>query len=177
MSFFDQAPSQDFLDYEEFFDGQSKIVPDGTELEALVYDGFAGMEEGKATNICRINLVITTKGEYYGQKYRYNAKVYDNDAAKRDLAMRNLQVLDVQAGMPFTKNGLELTTENIQKHWAGTSECRVKFGLLISEDDGREINFVRGFGWLRDKMPKQTKLQQQQQTQQPTVDDDDDIDF
>ena len=144
--------SQEDLSYDGFFDGQNKTIPEGTELEFIVTDGFVGIEEGKSIQVCIINLAITTPGEFFGQKYRYNAKIYDMDANKRDLAMRNLGVLDAQAGFPMTNGKLALITENIQDYWANVAQARVKFGLLISEDDGREINFVRGFAYLRDKM-------------------------
>ena len=144
--------SQEDLEYDGFFDGQNKIVPEGFEASAIVTGGFNGIEEGKAVQSCYINFVLTTPGEFYGQKYRYNAKVYDMDAAKRDLAMKNLSVLDAQAGFPLSHGRLELTTDNIEEHWAGKAHMRVKFGLMVAQDDGREINFVRGFGYLREKM-------------------------
>lgn len=174
--------SQDDLNYEGFFDGQNKTIPEGTELEFVVTDGFVGIEEGKSQQVCMINISITTPGEFHGQKYRYNAKIYDMDASKRDLAMRNLGVLDAQAGFPMTNGKLALTTENIQEYWANKSEARVKFGLLVAEDDGREINFVRGFGYLREKMIQQGQQQQvsaQQMTGAVTneVDEDPEIDF
>ena len=144
--------SQDDLQYDGFFDGQNKPIPDNTELEFVVIDGFVGIEEGKSQQVCMINISITTPGEFFGQKYRYNAKIYDMDANKRDLAMRNLGVLDAQAGFPMTNGRLTLTTEHIQDCWAGVSQARVKFGMFIDDEDGREINFVRGFGYLREKM-------------------------
>lgn len=181
--------SQTDLDYDGFFDGQNKVIPEGTELTAVVTGGFNGIEEGKAVQVCYITFVINAPGEFYGQKYRYNAKVYDMDAGKRDLAMKNLSVLDAQAGFPMSAGRLALTSENIEEHWAGKSQMRVKFGLLVAEDDGREINFVRGFGYWREKMVpahgQQTQQQQQQQKAKPqlvqsqqqstqVVDDDDD---
>lgn len=173
--------SQDDLNYEGFFDGQNKTIPEGTELEFIVTDGFVGIEEGKSQQVCMINLSITTPGEFHGQKYRYNAKIYDMDASKRDLAMRNLGVLDAQAGFPMTNGKLALTTENIQEYWANKSEARVKFGLLVSEDDGREINFVRGFGYLREKMiqdgGRHESEAQQTDSQQQNESADDDIGF
>lgn len=193
--------SQEDLEYDGFFDGQNKIIPEGTELNAIVTGGFNGIEEGKAVQSCYINFVISTPGEFYNQKYRYNAKVYDMDAGKRDLAMKNLSVLDAQAGFPLSHGRLELTTENIEDHWVGKAHMRVKFGLLVAEDDGREINFVRGFGYLREKMlppvgqqssqaasmdmpgdQNTRKVQQaisehQQQYQGTPVDSDDDIGF
>lgn len=95
--------SQEDLEYDGFFDGQNKIIPEGTELNAIVTGGFNGIEEGKAVQSCYINFVISTHGEFYNQKYRYNAKVYDVDAGKRDLAMKNLSVLDAQAGFPLSR--------------------------------------------------------------------------
>lgn len=188
MAFFN-AISNEELQYDGFYDGQNKTIPEGTELTCLVFDGFNGIEEGKGVQACYLNLVVTTPGEFYNQKYRYNAKIYDMDAAKRDLAMRNLQVVDAQAGLPMTTYGLELTNENIQTHWVGKAEMRVKFGLLVSEDDGREINFVRGFGYLREKMippvgqqkrqapPAQQQVQQQQAPQYAPEEPENDIGF
>lgn len=187
--------AQEDLDYEGFFDGQNKIIQEGTELNALVTGGFNGIEEGKAVQACLINFVITTPGEFYGQKYRYNAKVYDMDASKRDLAMKNLSVLDAQAGFPLSQGRLELTTDNIEEYWVGKSHMRVKFGLLISEkpgEEGKEINYIRGFGYLREKMVQpvgqqtnqeieriEARQQQvaQQEYQGTPVDSDDDIGF
>lgn len=153
-----KQPSQDDINYDGFYDGQNKTIPNDTELNCAVTDGFIGIEEGKSLQVCMINIVVTTPGEFFGQKYKYNAKIYDMDAAKRDLAMRNLGVLDAQAGFPMTNGQVELTTESIQDHWAGVSEARVKFGLFMTDPDGepdgvaREINFIRGFGYLREKM-------------------------
>lgn len=163
-----QAPD---TNYDDFYDGQNKILPDNCELTALVYDGFNGIEEGKGVQVCYLNLTITTPGEFYGQKYKYNAKIYDVDAAKRDLAMRNLQVVDVQAGMPMTSNQLDLTTENIDRCWVGKAEVRVKFGLFVSEEDGREVNFVRGFAYYREKMIQPQQQQAAQTSQQLPQDD------
>ncbi len=168
--------SQDDLGYEGFFDGQNKTIPDNTELEFVVTDGFVGIEEGKSQQVCMINIAITTPGEFYGQKYRYNAKIYDMDANKRDLAMRNLGVLDAQAGFPMTNGQLPLTTENVKDHWVQKANARVKFGLLIStenmdgspivdqfgEPSSNHINFVRGFAYDRAKMVQQGQQQQQQ---------------
>ena len=153
-------PSSIDTQYEGFYDGQNKTIPNDTELSIAVTDGFVGIEEGKSLQVCVINIVITSEGEFFGQKYKYNAKIFDQDAGKRDLAMRNLGVLDAQAGFPMTNGQLELTTENIQEYWAGVSEARVKFGLFMTDPEGepdnisREINFVRGFGYLREKMVK-----------------------
>lgn len=153
--FFLGVATEDDIQFDGFFDGQQKTIPDETELEAVVIDGFNGIEEGKAVQTCFVQVAITTPGEFLGQKYRYQAKIYDMDAAKRDRAMKNLTLLDTQAGSPLGKGRLPLTTENIQEHWVGASNMRVKFGLLVSEDDGRAINFIRGFGFLREKLPQQ----------------------
>lgn len=198
--------SQDDLGYEGFFDGQNKTIPDNTELEFVVTAGFVGIEEGKSQQVCMINIAITTPGEFYGQKYRYNAKIYDMDANKRDLAMRNLGVLDAQAGFPMTNGQLPLTTENVQEFWVQKAHARVKFGLLVStentdgspivdqfgEPSSNHINFVRGFAYDRAKMVQHGQQQQpnhtaQAQNQAPetaqnmagsvTNENDDDIDF
>lgn len=171
--------NQEDMDYDGFYDGQNKIIPNETELTCAVTDGFVGIEEGKSLQVAIINIVITTPGEFFGQKYKYNPKLYDMDSSKRDLAMRNLGVLDAQAGFPMTNGRIELTTESIQNCWAGVSEARVKFGLLVTDPDketdgiSRKINFVRGFGYLREKMVQaggqQQQVQQQEQVQQPDV--------
>ena len=164
--------------YEGFFDGQNAIVPDNTELDVVVIDGFVGIEEGKSQQVCFINVSITTPGEFFGQKYKYNAKIYDMDANKRDMAMKNLGVLDAQAGHPLTNGQLELSTENICELWGMKSEARMKMGLMIATEDmsgsklldengdptTRSINFVRGFAYLREKMRKAPIQQSQQQS-------------
>ena len=181
--------------YEGFYDGQNKTIPNDTELNIAVTDGFVGIEEGKSLQVCVINIVVTSEGEFFGQKYKYSAKIFDQDASKRDLAMRNLGVLDAQAGFPMTNGQLELTTENIQEYWAGVSEARVKFGLFMTDPEGepdnisREINFVRGFGYLREKMikpggaPVESENPAPQAVQKKTIEDefnsagDDDVGF
>ncbi len=188
--FFLNQPSQEDINYDGFFDGQNLTIPDNTELTVAVTDGFVGIEEGKSLQVCVINVVVTTAGEFFGQKYKYNAKIYDQDASKRDLAMRNLGVLDAQAGFPMTNGQVELTTESIKDLWAGTAEARVKFGLFLTDPEGepdgqaREINFIRGFGYLREKMVQPNGGEQEQEAAQNEQiaadhdgDDDSDIDF
>lgn len=185
--FFLGVASDDEMQFDGFYDGQQKTIPDNTELEGVVIDGFNGIEEGKAIQTCFVQVAITTPGEFLGQKYKYNAKIYDMDAAKRDRAMKNLTLLDTQAGSPLGKGRLPLTTENIQEHWVGASNMRIKFGLTVMEDEqtgaAREINFIRGFGYLREKLPqKHAAVQQPQQPQQSvpqnsSVADDSDVDF
>ena len=192
MAFFTQQMAQEYADYEGFFDGVQKIIPEGTELTALVYDGFNGIEEGKAVQVCKIDLVITSEGEFKGQKYTYKPKIYDNDAAKRDLAMRNLLVIDAQAGYPMTDGRLDLTTGSIEDNWVGKSEVRVKFGHTVltenmdgtPRDNPMEVNFVRGLAFYREKMlprasAQKSKPAQQSAQQAVVVDDglDEDIDF
>ena len=63
-----------------------------------------------------------------------------------------MMCLDAQAGFPLSNGKMEPTTENFDAYWAGTAYARAKFGLFVSEDDGREINFIRGFGFWREKM-------------------------
>lgn len=175
MAFFTQQMAEDIAEYEGFFDGVQRIIPDGTELTALVYGGFNGMEEGKAVNICKIDLVITSDGEFKGQKYVYKPKIYDNDAGKRDLAMRNLQVIDAQAGYPMTDGRLDLTTENIEDCWVGQAEVRVKFGHTVltenmdgtERDNPMEINFVRGLAFYREKMLPRAAAANAKPAQQP----------
>lgn len=165
--FFLSVASDDEIQFDGFYDGQQKTIPDNTELEGVVIDGFNGIEEGKAIMTCFVVIAVTTPGQFLGQKYKYNAKIYDLDAAKVDLAKHNLTVLDVQAGSPLGKGQIPLTTESIQEHWVGASNVRVKFGLFVTEDDGREINFIRGFGYLREKIPQNQEAAQQPQQSVP----------
>ena len=157
--FFLGVATEDDIQFDGFFDGQQKLIPDGTELEVVVIDGFNGIEEGKAIQTCFVQVAVTTPGEFLGQKYKYNAKIYDMDAAKRDRAMKNLTLLDTQAGSPLGKGRLPLTTENIQEHWVGASNARVKVGVFQPEADERNpdprpSNYIQGFGFLREKLPR-----------------------
>lgn len=157
--FFLGVATEDDIQFDGFFDGQQKLIPDGTELEVVVIDGFNGIEEGKAIQTCFVQVAVTTPGEFLGQKYKYNAKIYDMDAAKRDRAMKNLTLLDTQAGSPLGKGRLPLTTENIQEHWVGASNARVKMGVFTPKPDEKNPNpqpgnYIQGFGFLRDKLPR-----------------------
>ena len=78
--FFLNQPNQDDINYDGFFDGQNLTIPNDTELTIAVTDGFVGIEEGKSLQVCMINVVVTTPGEFFGQKYKYNAKIFDMDA-------------------------------------------------------------------------------------------------
>lgn len=159
------------INYEGFYDGQNLPVPDNTELTCAVTGGFVGIEEGKSLQVCMINIVITTPGEFFGQKYKYNAKMFDMDKDKRDLASKNLGVLDAQAGFPLSSDRIELTSESIEQYWVGVVEARVKFGGFWSDPEKEEngeskyINFVRAFGYLKDKMVQAGGQQQTQQAQ------------
>ena len=42
-----EAQQQD-TNYDGFYDGQNKVVPDNSEFEFMVTDGFCGIEEGKS---------------------------------------------------------------------------------------------------------------------------------
>lgn len=157
--FFLGVATEDDIQFDGFFDGQQKLIPEGTELEVVVIDGFNGIEEGKAIQTCFVQVAVTTPGEFLGQKYKYNAKIYDMDAAKRDRALKNLTLLDTQAGSPLGKGRLPLTTENIQEHWVGASNARVKMGVFQPEADDRNpdprpSNYIQGFGFLREKLPQ-----------------------
>ncbi|UKL14904.1 hypothetical protein [Erwinia phage Gungnir39] len=155
--------SPEDIDFEGYFDGQQKIIPDNTEVSIVVTDAFNGIVEGKATQEFQVFVAIIGEGEFTGQKYKYNAKVYDMDAAKRDRAMKNIQLLDVQAGSPLTKGKMPLTTENMQEYWVGKAFAKAKIGLTIMDnEDGtkREINFIRGFGFLRERIPAEVQGQQ-----------------
>lgn len=157
------------FDDDRFIDGQNLIIPDNTELECDVTDAYYGIEVGKANMVCFIYIKITTHGEFFGQKYKYSAKIFDNtDAAKRDLAIRNMQLLDGQAGCPMTNARLPLSTENIINAWVGKCSPRVKFGLFISEDgQNKEINFIRGFAFNRKTLiPTPQSIAHQQANQQ-----------
>jgi len=155
--------SQDDLDYEGFFDGQNLPVPDNSVFDILVTGGFEGIEEGKANHVCFLNLKIVTPGQFFGQTYKFDAKIFDMDATKRDRAMKNLGVIDAQAGFPMSQGQLPLTTENIEQYWAGKAYAKCKFGAFTPEDESgnpemdeegnlRVINFVRGFAYDRAKM-------------------------
>lgn len=208
-SFFGAMPSQEDLEFDGFFDGQKKIIPDNTELTALVTGGFSGVEEGKAQQIFKVDLVITSPGEFYGQTQSYNAKVYDLDARKRDHALTNLAVIDAQAGFPMHYAKLQCPgTEDIENMWAGKAHVRIKMGYGTklemeeqpdpSSPSGRktvevlkEFNWIRGFGYLREKMlppvgqqssqaaaqQAQQAAQAQQQYQGTPVDSDQDVGF
>lgn len=166
--FFLGLATDDEIQFDGFYDGQQKIIPEGTELEVVVIDGFNGIEEGKAVQVCFIQIAVTTPGEFLGQKYKWNARIYEMDAGKRDKALKNLTLLDTQAGSPLGKGKLALTTENIKEHWVGASFARAKFGFMpASEEDAakgfKDRNYIQGFGFLREKLP-------QQNTQQVVVD-------
>lgn len=169
-----QQQNQEDLNYDGFYDGQNKTIPNDTELTCACTGGFVGIEEGKSLQVCMVNVVVTSAGEFFGQKYKYNAKIYDMDAGKRDLAMRNLGVLDAQAGFPMTNGQIEVSTDSIEQYWVGQSEARVKFGLFMTDPDGepdgvaREINFIRGFGYLREKMVQAGGQEQNTQQAQNT---------
>lgn len=174
--------SEEDLEFDGFFDGQQKLIPEGTELEVVVLDGFNGIEEGNALMNCFVQVSVTTPGEFLGQKYKYNAKIYENDAAKRDKAFKNLTVLDTQAGSPLAKQRLPLTTENMQEHWVGASHARAKFGVFQMEPsernpDPKPGNYIQGFGFLRDKLPQAAPVKSEEtapvNTAKTTTDDSD----
>lgn len=191
--------SQDDLNYEGFFDGQNLPLADNSVFDILVTGGFEGIEEGKANRVCFLNLKIVTPGQYFGQSYKFDAKIYDMDATKRDRAMKNLGVIDAQAGFPMSNGRLALTTETIEQYWAGKAYAQCKFGAFTPEDESgnpetdeegnlRVINFVRGFAYDRAKMiqPGQEQAQQAEPQQEQTAkemagsvtdEDDDDLDF
>lgn len=169
-SFFGEIPSHADLQFEGFFDGQKKIMPDNLELTAIVVGGFSGVEEGKAQRVFKVELVITSPGEFYGQSQMYNSKAYDLDARKRDQAMKNLSVIDAQAGFPMHHAKIQApTTEDIENMWAGKAHVRIKMGYGTSMENEvqpdpsspsgykttevlKEFNWIRGFGYLREKM-------------------------
>ena len=155
--------SQDDLAYEGFFDGQNLPLADNSVFDIQITGGFEGIEEGKANRVCFLNLKIVTPGQYFGQSYKFDAKIYDMDATKRDRAMKNLGVIDAQAGFPMSNGRLEITTETIEQYWAGKAYAKCKFGAFTPEDESgnpetddegnlRVINFVRGFAYDREKM-------------------------
>lgn len=174
--FFDDVQGLE-ANFEGTYNGEQKTIPDKTELECLVYECFNGMVEGKGLNECVISLIVTQEGSpFKGQKYRFKPKIWDNDAAKRDLGKRNLFVIDAQSGMHMSERKLELTTDNMDTYWSGKAYVRAEFGLLLDEQDGREVNFIRGLGNIREKMMpntyQQKRMQQAQSAQQPDIDDD-----
>ena len=166
--FFLNKPTLEEIDYDGIFNGKNLTIPDGAILNSAVTGGFLGQHADSALMICEVNIVITSKGEFFGQKYKFKAKMFDKDKDKRDEAMKNLGVLDAQAGFPLTNGELEITTDNIEKYWVGKAEARVEFGLLISSEDmkgnphldsegnptTKDINWITGFGYLREKMIK-----------------------
>ncbi len=181
--FFLGLATDDDLMYEGFLDGKQDLVPNDEELECVVTDGFIGVKEGEAVQVCFVSVSVTSPGPYLGYKFKYNAKIYDMDAAKRDRAMRNLTLLDTQAGAPLAKGKLPLTTENMQEHWVGASFARIKIGVYTPEDPTKSPgNYIQGFGYLREKLPQNQAAAQQPQPQQAESQnartaDDSEIDF
>lgn len=177
--FFLDKPSQEDMEYDGIFNGENKSIPDGTILNAAVTGGFFGIEEGKSIQVCIINLVVTSPGDFYGQTYKYNAKIFDMDKQKSDKSKKHLSVIDAQAGFPFTDGRLDITTENIEQYWVGNSEVRVEFGFMLSTHDmngnphldaegnptTKDINWIKGFGYLREKMVKPAGEEPQQEQQ------------
>ena len=96
----------------------------GQELTCLITGGFVGIQRGESVMSCIIDFVVTTPGEFFGQKYKYNAKIYDMDASKRDLAMRNLAIIGMSSELRINEQS-DITTESIKKHWAGKVRARV----------------------------------------------------
>lgn len=184
--FLGQASEEEMM-YDGFLDGKQDLVPADSELECVVTDAFIGMKEGESIMICQISISITSPGPYLGYKFRYNAKVFDNDASKRDRAFKNLTLLDTQAGSPLAKGKLPMTTENMQEHWVGASFARVKIGVIPVTDEERAAgktpgNWVQGFGFLREKLPQQNTQQvvtggATAETAQQTVPSEPDVDF
>ena len=115
-----QPMTEEQLNYEGFFDGQNEIIPDNTELKFEVVDCFHGMNENGMME-CYVNVKIT-EGEFAGQLYKYNAKLWDMNAQKRDKSATNLSVLDAQAGFPMTTHQVALSTESMNQYWAGLTE-------------------------------------------------------
>lgn len=174
---FFSKPTDQEANFDGFFDGQNKIVDEGTELELTVYDGFIGQREGKAIQECFVNLSVSdASSEFFGQKYRFNAKIFDNDAGKRDHGKKNLALIDYQAGSPLTNAQAELTADSMQQ-WVG-AVVRAKFGLIIDDEEidangePKRINFIRGFAYCRDKV-----LTAGQQAAQVVEEEDEPIDF
>lgn len=154
--FFNSLPEAD-TDFDGFYDGKQELVPDGTVFDVVVVDAFNGQEEGSAVQKCFVSVQVVEPGPYLGYKYRYNAKAYDIDATKRDRAMKNLQLLDVQAGSPLSKGKLSLTTENMHEHWVGAAFAKMKLGFIAADPNdptSKDINFIQGFGYLREKLPQ-----------------------
>lgn len=171
--------SDDEMMYEGFLDGKQDLVPDNTELECVVTDAFIGVKEGEAVQVCFVAVSITTPGPYLGYKFKYNAKVFDVDAAKRDKAKKNLSLLDAQAGYPLGKGKLPLTTDNMIEHWSGVSFARVKIGVFVPDDETKSTgNYIQGFGFLREKMARGDEPKHEvKQADAPVGDDSDDVGF
>ena len=163
-----QRMSPEFLQYDGFFDSTQKIIPDGSDIGMLVTGGFLGVPEGKAINICRIDLVVVEKGDYYGQKYKYNAKIFDIEKPKQQAAWTNLMCLDAQAGFPLSNYKMQPSTEAFEQHWAGIAHVRACVGLFISEE-GKEINYIKSFRFWREKMLPDISEQGQQAADQASA--------
>ena len=189
--------TEEQLNYEGFFDGQNKTIPDNTELKFEVVDCFHGMND-QGLMACYVNLKIV-EGEFAGQLYKYNAKLWDMNAQKRDKSATNLSVLDAQAGLPMTTHQIPLSTESMNQYWAGLTEgengdliqtgkpvrARLKMQLMLSTEDfngnkhldenGDEttqpINWISGFAYSREDMvkPKPVKSEQQIQAEQTAI--------
>ena len=182
MNFFQTSNeiNLDEIDENQFFDGKQKIIPNDTVLQFEVKDCFFGRPDGESLMKCFINVVIT-EGEFKGQVYRFNAKLWDMNAKNIDKAKSNLGVLDAQAGFPMGHNGFDMNTQNLNYHWAGiqfndqtgefdkvkpAARGKLKMGLMISTEnfDGspkldaegneapEEINFIQGFAYDRSTM-------------------------
>lgn len=185
--FFLGLATDDDLMYEGFLDGKQDLVPNDEELECVVTDAFIGTKEGEAIQICFVGVSVTSPGPYLGYKFKYNARIFDTDASKRDKAFKNLTLLDTQAGSPLGKAKLPLTTENMLEHWVGASFARMKIGVMpaTEEDIAKgfgDRNFIRGFGFLREKLPQQNAQQAvaggaTEATAQQTAPSDPDVDF
>lgn len=180
--FFNTLPEAD-TDFDGFYDGKQELVPDGTVFDVVVVDAFNGQEEGSAVQKCFVSVQVVEPGPYLGYKYRYNAKVYDIDATKRDRAMKNLQLLDVQAGSPLSKGKLPLTTENMHEHWVGAAFAKMKIGFIAANPEdpsSKDGNYIAGFGYLREKLPQSAPAKSEAtetSAQEKQVVDDSDIGF
>lgn len=138
------------VEYETTIKSKGKIIPKNAVLPVAITGGFVAVERYSGIKVCIIDVVVT-EGEFFGQKYKYKARIFDKDLTKVYSARQNLLSIDSQVGFPMTKSQDALTTESIEEHWVGLSPIMVKFGLFLTkpedELDGqaREINFIDSF--------------------------------
>lgn len=141
MSIFLERLSAQDEQRDGFFDGRQKLIPDGTELEVTVVSGFFGQREGAALMSAELNIVVTERGEFFGQIHMWRPKVYDMNEQRSEIARKNLALFDFFVGYPIASGGHPLTDETIAHFWAGKAKAialfRTNESMLAKE---REAN-------------------------------------